>query len=244
MANKTRQVHKRRKRRSRIQRARDRRSFKEADDRAWKECEEEVRAKVTALWAAGEFGPFYHPEGAKRKYPGEAEATAVVDHMTYYLPTYSTKKKLKAFLKEFSILRDYEEQRQKGNDHASDEVGRVWMRLMKRIREDHIVTVDVRGDGLLVQPTRAEGISALALLSLSVRYRRLTRIRPCLHCGSVFYARFDHQQFCPDPEKKCQWHHYHSPEWRKKHRERTKQLQKEYRERIFGKARPKLVAHK
>src|SRR5271165_4108004 len=180
MANRTRQVHRRK---SQAQREEDRRRFKETDDRAWEECKEEVKAKLLARLMAGEFGPFYTPEGARRKYPGESEAICVLNHMENGQKS-SSAKKLKAFLKEFRILRNYEEQCSKGNAHESPAVGRVWMELEKRIRKDHIVTVDVLREGLLVQPSRPEGITALALLSLSVQHRRLTRIRACLHCGS------------------------------------------------------------
>jgi hypothetical protein len=111
--------------------------------------------------------------------------------------------------------------------------------IMSAMRKSHWI-LDRQEVGFVFYPTTPEGRAARAVAVLEAK-RRTDRIKQCLHCKTWFYARFKHQQFCPDPKKKCQFNHYHSPEWRKKHRERTKQLQKEYRERIFGK---ELVAHK
>lgn len=91
-----------------------------------------------------------------------------------------------------------------------------------------------RGFTILCRDRRADALLALVEL---LRRGRLDRLRQCLRCRSWFYARFKHQRFCNDPEKKCQWRHYHTPEWRKKHREKNRRHQEEYRKRLFGKRR-------
>lgn len=88
-------------------------------------------------------------------------------------------------------------------------------------------------EGLILQPTTLKGQAAVALLVLDDK-RQVDRIRQCLHCQTWFYARFKHQQFCNDLAKKCQWNHYHSPEWRKQHREQNLKHQAAWRKRTFG----------
>jgi hypothetical protein len=88
-------------------------------------------------------------------------------------------------------------------------------------------------EGLLLQPTTPKGQAAVAVLVLD-QASRVDRIRRCLHCRFWFYARFEHQRFCSDGEKQCQWKHYHSAEWRKKHRERNRKHQAAYRKKLFG----------
>ena len=90
--------------------------------------------------------------------------------------------------------------------------------------------------GLAIRPTSDEGKAALAALILADE-SRLSRIRPCLHCRTWFYARQERQRFCSDRAKRCQWKHYHSPEWRKRNREQNRKHQRAYRERLFGKRR-------
>jgi|ERR1700687_5183114 len=91
-------------------------------------------------------------------------------------------------------------------------------------------------DGLIVEPTTLEARAAIGALLLAEN-GLIDRIKQCLHCQTWFYARFKHQQFCRDPIKKCQWNHYHTPEWRRQHREQNKKHQRAYRERMFPKRR-------
>jgi hypothetical protein len=122
-------------------------------------------------------------------------------------------------------------------------------RLSKKSREaweefghelyDHALAVepwrldwDSKRGFVMVETT--ERIDALlGLLELFGR-RRLNRLRRCRHCSAWFYARFKHENFCIDPEKRCQWNHYHTPEWRKRNRERNRRQQREWRKRNFG----------
>lgn len=90
--------------------------------------------------------------------------------------------------------------------------------------------------GWVPRPTSDEGKAALAFLVLSDESRS-SRVRRCLHCGTWFYARQERQRFCSDRAKRCQWKHYHSPEWRKRNREPNRKHQREYRERLYGKRR-------
>jgi hypothetical protein len=88
-------------------------------------------------------------------------------------------------------------------------------------------------DGLLLRPTTPKGEAVVALLVLDAK-RQVDRIRKCLHCRTWFYARFNHQKFCNDRAKDCQWNYNHSKEWRKLNRERNKKHQAEYRARNPG----------
>jgi len=90
----------------------------------------------------------------------------------------------------------------------------------------------VHEEGLIFAPSTGDGEAALAALILE-KENKIDQIKQCLHCKQWFYALFKHQRFCNDFEKKCQWNHYHTPEWRKKHREQNRKHQKEYRKRLF-----------
>jgi len=94
--------------------------------------------------------------------------------------------------------------------------------------------VGIHEDGLIVEPTTSEARAAIGALLLETN-GRIDRVKQCLLCQTWFYARFKHQEFCADSKKKCQWTHYHTPEWRRQHRERNKKHQRAYRERTFGK---------
>jgi hypothetical protein len=96
--------------------------------------------------------------------------------------------------------------------------------------------IDVHEDGLILHPGTMEGKSALAALVLEST-GRINRIKQCLRCRAWFYAKFKHQKFCPDANRKCQWNHYHSPEWRRQNRERNRRHQQEYRKRNPGRRR-------
>lgn len=86
------------------------------------------------------------------------------------------------------------------------------------------------------QAFRARSSELMAKFAMFLLYQqgRIARIRQCLHCRSWFYARFEHKRFC---SKRCQFAHYHTPEWRKKNRERNRKHQRAYRETLFGKRR-------
>jgi hypothetical protein len=183
-----------------------------------------------------EAGPFHEPLRSKRQYSGEVEADHFLEHIGH-LSRYPAKQE--SFLKLFRALLELEKVSGKKDVSA---VRRIWPGASRAYDKlFHIIragkwTTDVRREGLVLVPISREGVAALAVLLLS-QQRRLNRIRPCLRCGAWFYARFNHQQFCNDPEKRCQWNHYHTPEWRKKHREQNKKHQRDFRERTFGKRR-------
>jgi hypothetical protein len=175
-----------------------------------------------------------------RSYPGQAQA----DFVTKYLNDLPrVRAKQHPFLHSLGVLWEFAEAVKDGT--AID-------RLLKKRRGlnfayNYLVTAamptkleDLRvrrhKDGLLLQPTTLKEQAAVAVLVLDEK-GRVDRIRKCLHCRTWFYARFKHQQFCNDPAKRCQWNHYHSPEWRKKHRERNKEHQAEYRVRNVGRRR-------
>jgi hypothetical protein len=93
---------------------------------------------------------------------------------------------------------------------------------------------EVHEHGLTVRPSTDEGHAALAALVLE-KENKIDRIKQCLNCKDWFYAIFKHQRFCNYPGKNCQWNHYHTPEWRKKHREQNRRHQAEWRKRTFSK---------
>jgi hypothetical protein len=87
--------------------------------------------------------------------------------------------------------------------------------------------------GLVVSSGTLRIHALLGLLELFKR-GRLHRLRLCRHCQAWFYACSERQFFCNHPEKRCQWKHYHTPQWRKKNRERNRVLQRDYRARNSG----------
>jgi hypothetical protein len=227
MANRTRQVQRRRRSEELVNL-----------DRKIELALKEGIAAMEAQMAAGKWGPFYDPEGARRHYPGEAEAVCLLGTFQVLSELNSNPKKLKALLKQFRTLRQYEQACNNGNARAAARaehaVGVLRDKLHGTVLSGRIVPVDIRKEGMVIQPTTLDGMTALALLSLSLRHKSLSRIRLCLQCASWFYARFKHQRFCNDPMKKCQWNHYHTPDWRKRHREQNRKHQGEYRKRVFG----------
>jgi hypothetical protein len=175
---------------------------------------------------------FLKAETAERHYPGEAEALHILLEINL-----SPKPKRAELLKSFRILRDYEEASASGNTRALAKALRTSKAVLARLERSILLgrnfTLGVRRDGLVVQPNTNAGMTAFALLSLFGQ-QRVSHLRECLHCRSWFFARFKHQQFCRDPFKKCQWSHYHTPEWRRSRREQNKKHQMEYRKRNPG----------
>lgn len=167
-----------------------------------------------------------------RAYPGEAEANAILR----YFAISSRRSRERAIIsRSFDTLRliEYAVQRR----HVK-EIERLTKKdapgALERVVLRQTMTVGWRDEGLVVEPKTEAGLAALGILLLANK-RLLTRIRICAHCKRWFYARFKHQMFCADGNTKCQWNHYHSPEWRKKHREQNRKHQRAYRERTFGK---------
>jgi hypothetical protein len=184
--------------------------------------------------------PFGQEKASKRRYPGEDEA----DYLLSYLSQFPEKRKW--LLESVHALQRLEEALLDKDFHAfvhrfSEEGGMEASRRLHSAIKRSKLTGGVTKHGLVVRPTTPEGKAALAVLRLK-KLRRLNRIRQCRHCGDHFYARFDHQWFCPDPKKKCQWNHFHTPEWRQQHRrEQNRKHQRAYRERLFGKGRRGLI---
>lgn len=188
------------------------------------EIEQDLR-KLAVLWE-----PFRVEGTGKRRYPGEGEGAYLVRYLADDPST------ARQFLRSIDLLTQIEQARRRQDVEAIHQL-RHKMRaaynpLVEAINKRK-APVGVGAEGLIMQPETPAGNAALAILLLE-KFDRLHRLRRCLHCGAPFYARFKHQQFCPDPEKKCQWNHYHTPEWRKKNRERNKKHQRAYRDRLFG----------
>jgi hypothetical protein len=227
MANLSRQVHKER-----------RHQIPGREASRLKILEEKARAHFIAACDAGKRRSFNRPGLAGRRYPGEAEANYLLAHIEY-LSQFPKRKR--EFLRTLRILRDFEQtiKNRGGRTDGPFEpaVYAVWRKLTRTVQSGRTEIKDVIQEGLVVQPVGPEGTAALSLLSLFFCHWRLTRIRQCLHCGEWFYARFKHQQFCNAPEKKCQWNHYHTPDWRRQHREQNKVHQRSFRDRTFGKRR-------
>lgn len=171
--------------------------------------------------------------GAKRQFPGAPEGSFLAG----YLNELSARPKKQRALVDLLVPLLKVERIRKGKAVESfdrREAIRAYARLKRKI--DRKGPARLSTDGLVIPPESNEGKAALAALLLSGD-SRLTRIRQCLRCGTWFYAHLERQLFCSDPEKRCQWNYYHSPEWRKKNRERNRKHQRAYRERLFGRRR-------
>jgi len=182
-------------------------------------------------------GPFPEVVEAKRQYPGAAEGT----YLASYLNELSAQPEAqKAFTELVSPLQKFEQRMKrlkKGEPtdrptepYTERDLMRAYAKLQQKI--DRQGTARITKDGLVIPPISSEGRAALAVLILYQEFR-LTRVQRCLQCGKWFFAHLERQMFCGDLEKRCQWKHYHSPEWRRKNREH----QRKFRERLFGKRR-------
>jgi hypothetical protein len=178
--------------------------------------------------------------GIKRRYPGEAKGKFLVGYLG------DTKAKFRnLFLRSLRLLQDFESARLKQDFDAIHKlrpnvviayrplIDALW-NLARRRRSE--LQIDIHEAGLLILPTTTESLAALAILLLEMEMS-LHRVRQCLYCGVWFYARFKHQRFCRETSKNCQWNYYHTPEWRKKNRERNLRHQREYRKRLFERGR-------
>ena len=175
--------------------------------------------------------PKLFPEvpGAKRQYPGAQEGSFLAGYLNHLS---ARPRKQKAFCDLLSPL--LEVGRPDFSLRALERLERAYAKLEGKI--DRHGLPHVTDDGLVIPPTSDEGKAALAAILL-YRQIRLDHIRQCLHCGTWFYAHLERQTFCSDQAKRCQWKHYHSPEWRKQNREQKRKHQRAYRERLFGKRR-------
>jgi hypothetical protein len=179
-----------------------------------------------------------------RQYPGDTAGKYIVERLNRMSETspYRT-----ALFGGLLILRQYEEAEAKGDTVTRDQLLRrkgfrnpkFWWDLLystaaePNVKKRKISIHGIHEKGLVIQPTTTRGKDAFALLSLGAK-GKLNRVRRCSRCKDLFFARFSHQWFC---SKKCQWDHYHSPEWRRQNRERNKGHQRSYRDRYFGKKR-------
>jgi hypothetical protein len=185
--------------------------------------------------------PFREPRQASRRYPDENAGKFLAE----YLNALPLSKRV-VWLESLGLIQALAEAA-KNRDVVTVHRLRMAKRGMKLAYEHLVKTatpassikrfeLDVHEDGLIVHPVTPRAKAALAVLVLE-KNSRIDRVRRCSHCEQWFYARFQHQKFCADPTKRCQWDHYHSPEWRKQNRERNKRHQRGYRDRLFGKRR-------
>lgn len=185
--------------------------------------------------------------GAKRDYPGEPEGAYLASHLNglsrvqrkrFWLPALDAMQQLEMIPKRLASLRswnldDLEDLEREINRQLDLYFGKAFITQAKLKRKiDRRGPAKLTNEGLVIPPDSAEGKAALAALLLE-RDRRLLRLRHCLNCSDWFYARFERQLFCSNPQKNCQWNHYHSPQWRKKHREQNRKHQRAYRQRTF-----------
>lgn len=174
--------------------------------------------------------PEVFPEvhGAKRQYPGAREGSFLAG----YLNQLSVRpQKQRAFRDLLTALMQLER-----GVYSLRALERAYVKLTEKIDRQGSAHPIPTQNGLVIPPASDEGKAALAAVLL-YRQIRLSSIRQCLHCGTWFYAHLERQRFCSDRAKRCQWRHYHSPEWRKRNRERNRKHQRAYRERLFGKRR-------
>jgi len=199
--------------------------------------EAEARAALEAQIETEGYPVFLRPDPDRRCYPGEAEAVHILREIIMHSELRPNAKKLDAVLKPIRILQLVEATNSSGDTVAIMRARRaglvVWKNLERIISSDRVF-VHLRQGVPVIDPETTEGLTAFALLSLYLT-GKLDRLKQCKQCEWWFYARFKHQQFCNDPMKKCQWNHYHTPEWRKKHREQNQRHQAAYRQRMVPK---------
>jgi hypothetical protein len=171
--------------------------------------------------------------GHKRKYPGAPEGS----YLAAYLNELSARpSELKAFIDLlFTLIKTQRAmQTQRFETIVAIDAARAYARLKGKI--DRQGAAHLTASGLVIPPESRDGKAALAALLLYGN-SHLTRIRQCRHCNAWFYAHLDRQVFCSDSGKKCQWNHYHTPERRKKYRQRNLRYQREFRNRRFAKGK-------
>jgi hypothetical protein len=147
----------------------------------------------------------------KRRYPGELEAV----YLLFYISTLPPRKR-EAFLK---LL------------HPPVESNAAMVNIEKQIKGGNWAC-NFAKEGLVLLPTTNEGVASLGIFLLQAK-GLLKRLRNCRNCGTLFFARSKRQAYCRDRNKKCQWNHYHSPQWRKKNRKRNRAYYKKYRKANF-----------
>lgn len=176
---------------------------------------------------------------SSRLYPAQAEGDCVAEYLNHLS---SVRAKQHRFRQSLNVFWEVEQAVNDRDLRAIDLLAKKRRGL--KFAYDYVVAAakptrlkqlrfKFHNEGLVLQPVTPEGRAAVALLLLHRKYR-LDRIRQCPHCRTWFYARFNHQRFCNNPAKKCQWNHYHTPEWRKQHREQNRKHQAQYRKRLFG----------
>jgi hypothetical protein len=163
--------------------------------------------------------------GAKRQYPGEKEGAYLAEHLNGLKNDEQT-----ALLRLLGPLWSMERAIQglPFDPFERREVMRAHARLKQQIDRGGLARISV--DGLVIPPTSPTGKAALAALLLNGKLH-LCRLRQCIHCSKWFYARVERKKFC---STKCQENHGHSPEWRKRNRERNREHQRAYRQRNPG----------
>jgi hypothetical protein len=176
---------------------------------------------------------------SQRSYPGQTEGDCVAKYLND-LPR--PRADGHSFLESLTVFRKLAEAIEDHNVPAVDRLRKqkrgvrfaynyfASAAIPTRLRD---LRVRLHKEGLLLQPTTLKGQAAVAVLVLE-QTGRVDRIRQCVHCQLWFYARFEHQRFCSDRAKQCQWEHYHSAEWRKKHREQNRKHQAAFRKNTFG----------
>jgi hypothetical protein len=181
---------------------------------------------------------FPEDQERQRRYSGEAKA----NYLLSYFRSEKTRQQ-QSLLQSLRTLQEVATAFKNGDVKAIHKLGPAGARAhsllhkaLTSLTTKRSFEATVNDAGLVLMPTTAESKAALAILLLD-RTNCLTRLRKCRHCGEMFYARFPQQKFCSDPMKECQWNHYHTPEWRKRNRERNRRHQSEYRKRNPGRRR-------
>jgi hypothetical protein len=195
-------------------------------------------------------GPFGEGQANGRHYPGEGAGRYLAKRLNR-LPESSAERSV--IMVALWTLRQYEQGERSGDVLLCERLlkrrgfgsPKFWFRHLYATaaggfeKRSKVVIHGIHENGVVIQPSTPEERDAFAILSLRTK-GRIERIRRCRYCRFWFYARFHHQLFCGDPAKRCQWKHYHSPEWRRKNRERNKEHQRAYRKRLFERPKPKL----
>jgi hypothetical protein len=160
---------------------------------------------------------------ARRQYPRELEGSYLASYVNGL-----TNKARKAFLELLVPL--WKVERVRNNQPVESFTRRDVMTAYARLKHkiDRRGAARITSYGLVIPPSSSEGKASLAALLLHEDWL-ISRLRQCLHCQKWFYARVERKKSC---STRCQENHYHSPEWRKKNRERNLRDQREFRKRL------------
>lgn len=90
-----------------------------------------------------------------------------------------------------------------------------------------------------VKLTPDQGLALVKVIQLAER-GLLAQIQRCKECQKYFFVRFEHQEFCSDPDTDCQQRYAHrQPEWKAKRAKWARDHRKTLKDKAAAQARRK-----